>query len=258
MSLAPRHEFGIVRAMWWRDMLRLKKERSRWLGVLLQPLLFWFVIGSGMGGVFQMPGAGGVSYLEFFYPGVLVMVVLFTTIFATISVVEDRQMGFLQAVVVAPGSRASMVLGKIAGVTTLVLIQSVLFLFLAPMAGYSFGAIAWVSLFVVLVLGSVGLTAVGFFMAWTFNSTQGYHAVMSVVLIPLWIVSGAMFPMRSSWLGVVAAINPMSYIVSGIRHALAPAKAAFHGAGMGVSLSALVGFAVVSVALASWAARKGS
>ncbi|MBZ0156252.1 MAG: ABC transporter permease [Alphaproteobacteria bacterium] len=252
------HDLGVIRALWQRDLLRLAKERTRWIGVVAQPLLFWFVIGSGMATIFTMPGLGGMSYLEFFYPGILVMIVLFTTIFATISVVEDRQSGFLQTVVVSPGSRASMVLGKIAGVTSITLIQTALFLALAPVAGYAYGDIAWVRLILVVILGCAGLTGVGFTIAWALNSTQGYHAIMSVVLLPLWVVSGAMFPVgKIAWLRVVMTVNPMSYIVSGVRLAMAPDKDV-PGPGFALSLIALLIFALAATAIAVRVSRKSS
>src|SRR5690606_3335369 len=190
------YELGLMGAMWRRDMLRLKREPSRWLGVVLQPLLFWAIIGGGMSESFEMKGAEGVDYLTYFYPGILVMIILFTTIFATISLIEDRQSGFLQAVVIAPGSRVSLVLGKVFGVTTLATLQSLLFLVLAPLAGYSLGQIDWPLTLLMVVLTSMGLTALNFAGAWIMRSAQAYHAVMSIVLLPLWIVSGAMFPAR--------------------------------------------------------------
>jgi ABC-2 type transport system permease protein len=138
-AAAPRwwsEELSVISTLWRRDMLHLLRERSRWLGVVLQPLLFWLLLGSGLSGSFRAPQHGGASYLVYFFPGTLVMVLLFTTIFATISVIEDRQSGFLQGVLVAPGSRAATVLGKTAGVTSLALVQAALLLLLAPLAGY--------------------------------------------------------------------------------------------------------------------------
>ena len=237
-------ELGTISALWHRDLLRLVRERSRWIGVVLQPLLFWIVIGSGMDRVFTLPGAEGTSYRAWFFPGILVMIVLFTTIFATMSVIEDRQSGFLQQVLVSPGSRLSLVLGKVAGVTTMALIQAALFLPVAPLAGFPFGGISWLSLLAVVVLACVSLTAVNLAMAWVLGSTQGYHAIMSVVLIPLWILSGAMFPPSDGWIGAVMAANPLAYAVDGVRAALG-------GAGhIPLDLAVLAGASVLALALA--------
>lgn len=256
MSRVLAQEVGTIGALWWRDLLRLKKQRSRWLGVLLQPVLFWVILGSGMASSFTMSGAGDVEYMTFFFPGVLVMILLFTTIFATISVIEDRQMGFLQSVLVAPGSRLSMVLGKVAGVTSLALIQTVLFLALIPLAGYSFGEVSWLALLVVVILSCVGLTAANLVMAWLIPSVQGYHAIMSVVMIPLWVISGAMFPPSGSWLSALATVNPLSYMVEGCRAALGGAPAEHATMSLGVSLAVLLGFAVATVSLAAWVTRR--
>lgn len=250
-----RYELGLVGALWRRDMLRLRKEPSRWFGVVLQPLLFWAIIGSGMGESFQLPGAEGVSYLTYFYPGILMMIVLFTTIFGTISVIEDRQSGFLQAVVVTPASRLSLVVGKVLGVTTLAMIQAAIFLVLAPLAGYPLGSVAWPAVVVVLLLTSMGLTALSLAGAWVMRTTQAYHAVMSIVLLPLWIVSGAMFPPHGAVLGAVMAANPMRYAVDGLRESLgssAVVSASSSSVGLSVSLMVLSGFAALSLGLATW------
>jgi daunorubicin resistance ABC transporter membrane protein len=249
---AIQQDLGIIRALWKRDMWRLFRERSRWLGVVIQPLIFWFILGSGIGD--SMSFAGGESdYFVFFYPGILAMIVLFTTIFATISVIEDRQSGFLQSVMVAPGSRMSMVLGKVAGVTTVALIQSVLFLLFAPLAGFSFSVIAWPQLVLSIVLFSICFTSIGFTLAWLINSTMGYHGIMSVVLIPLWILSGAMFPMTEGWIAWAAKLNPISYGVSGIRGAMQGGAESVQIWG---DLGILAGCAVVALILANRVSRR--
>lgn len=213
-------EWGLISALWTRDMLRLKKERSRWLGVVAQPLMFWFFIGSGMVDKMAIDGADG-DYLTYFFPGIIVMTILFTTIFATMSVIEDRQSGFLQGILVGPASRPSMVLGKLSGVTTLALLQCILLVAFAPLAGYAFSSIAWAPLFALVILTSMCLGALNFATAWILNSTQAYHGFMSVLLLPLWILSGAMYPHPGSgWLEWVMAANPMTYAVDGIRLAL--------------------------------------
>lgn len=213
-------EWGVIHALWKRDLLRLMRERSRWIGVVAQPLMFWLMIGAGMADSFRMPGAEEVGYLQYFYPGILSMIVLFTAIFATISVVEDRLAGFLQGVMTAPGSRTAMVLGKVAGVVTMALVQSALFLALAPLAGYPLTQIHWPLLLAAIVVSCSGLTALGFMMAWILPSTAAYHAVMSVVLFPLWILSGAMFPPPSNWMGGLMQFNPMTHMVVGVQSAL--------------------------------------
>ena len=181
-----------------RDLRRFFRQLSRVVGALVQPLIFWLVIGSGMASSFRMPGAEGVGYVQYFYPGIVMLVVLFTSIFTTMSVIEDRHKGFLQAVLVAPASRAALVLGKTLGGVAIALMQAAIFLALAPLAGFDVRAIDWgAARRSCCVLIGVGLSSLGFAIAWWLDSTQGYHVVMSVLLLPLWILSGAMFPMTT-------------------------------------------------------------
>jgi ABC-2 type transport system permease protein len=236
-----------------RDLRRFFRQMSRVVGALVQPLIFWLVIGSGMASSFRMPGAEGVGYVQYFYPGIVMLVVLFTSIFTTMSVIEDRHKGFLQAVLVAPASRAALVLGKTLGGVAIALMQAAIFLALAPLAGFDARAIHWGELALLLVLIGIGLSSMGFAIAWWLDSTQGYHVVMSVLLLPLWILSGAMFPMTTGpkWISIVSRANPMAYAVAGVRRAL------YGGAAPGVAsttaaleLAVTAAFALVAVLVA--------
>src|SRR5438132_12584259 len=120
--------------LWWREIVRFYRQRTRVVGVIASPIMFWLVIGSGFGTSFES-GAGGQHYLEFFYPGALIMIVLFTSIFTMMSVIEDRKEGFLLSVLVAPVSRSAIVLGKVLGGTTLSALQGLIFLIFAPLVG---------------------------------------------------------------------------------------------------------------------------
>lgn len=241
-------ELGTIYALWWRDLLRLAKERSRWLGVVAQPLLFWAVLGSGMAESFAVPnGVADTSYAHYFFPGVVVMVMLFTSIFATMSVIEDRQSGFLQGVLVGPASRWALVWGKISGVVTVTLLQCTLLILVAPLAGFPYRQIDWFVLLVMIILGSTGLTAMNFAAAWRINSTQGYHALMSIVLLPMWMLSGAMFPAPSNWTGTFIALNPMGYLVSAVRSAMGDTLSLRH---LATNVAVLMTFAILSVVTA--------
>lgn len=254
-AVAPRSAFAedvstagvLVR----RDLVRFFREKSRVVGALVQPFIFWLVIGSGMSGTFLLRSASGVGYMEYFYPGVVVMVVLFTAIFTTMSVIEDRHSGFLQAVLVAPGSRTAVVIGKCFGASAVAMVQSALFLLLAPFAGFDAGGIAWGELVLALSLACFSLCAVGFAVAWWLDSTAGYHVVMSVILLPMWIVSGAMFPSQGGgWVSIVERFNPMSYAVSAVRRALyggaPPPGTVVAGSSAAVELLVLTGFAALA------------
>lgn len=247
-----KHELGMVKSLWSRDMLRLWKEHTRWIGVVIHPLLMWVFIGYGIDRSF---GSEGSSYLAYFYPGVIVMSILFTTIYATMSIIEDRSEGFLQAVLVAPGSRPAMLWGKIAGVTSVGLIQAAIFLALSPWAGFQITTISWLSVAATVIVSLVGFTAMNFAFAWKINSTQGYHAIMNVVLIPLWMLSGAIFPKGPPWLETLMRFNPLTYVVTGLRKGMEGAT--LFSQDMLVPLITLTAFAILTFQIASFCCRRG-
>jgi daunorubicin resistance ABC transporter membrane protein len=238
-----------VVALAGRDLRRFLRQPSRIVGSAAQPLILWAVLGAGLGGSFRAAGAGGVDYLRYFYPGVVVLTLLFTAIFSTISVIEDRHHGFLQAVLAAPVSRTSLVLGKTLGGVAIASVQVAILLALAPLAGFPLAAMNWPLLALAVPLSALGFTALGFAMAWWIDSTQGYHAVMSVALIPLWMLSGAMFPPSggSRWIATLMAVDPMTYTVSAIRRG-------FHGDTLPASLIPAGGSAATDLALGALAA----
>jgi daunorubicin resistance ABC transporter membrane protein len=223
---------SVIAALVGRDLRRFFRQPSRVVGSVAQPLILWAVLGAGLGGSFR-PGGGagvgagaGVGYLQYFYPGMVVLTVLFSAIFSTISVIEDRHHGFLQAVLAAPVSRAALVFGKTLGGVAIAAVQAAALLALAPLAGFSLGGMSWSLVAVALPLAALGFTALGFAVAWWIDSSQGYHAVMSVALIPLWMLSGAMFPPAGGRLmTTLMALDPMTYAVSAVRRA-------FHGAAL--------------------------
>ena len=210
--------------LWVRDIVRFYRQRSRILGALGSPVVFWLLLGSGLGTSFRLGSdtslAGG--YLEYFYPGTLALIVLFTAVFSTISVIEDRREGFLQGVLVAPVPRGSIVLGKILGGTTLAIMQAALFLLLAPVANVQLRLATMPSLVLVLGVMAFAVTGLGFLLAWSLDSTQGFHAIMNLFLIPMWLLSGAVFPAAGAagWIRAVMLVNPMTYGVSALRAVL--------------------------------------
>lgn len=252
-----RYELATVRVLWWRDLVRFVRQRSRLFGALVQPVVFWLLIGGGMASTFQLGSATGLGYMEFFFPGIVVMMVLFASIFGTITVIEDRNAGFLQAVIVGPASRGAIVVGKSLGVGSVGVLQASLFLALAPFAGFAYTDIAWGTLVLFLTLSALALSAFGFALAWWINSSQGYHAIMSILLLPAWVLSGAMFPpsTEAGPLDGIMAANPMSYMVSGVRRAFysggLPEGTSVSGS-FAMDLAVVGGFALGSCALATW------
>ena len=201
-----------------RELLRFVRQPVRILGSLAQPLLLWLFIGSGFSGSFSV-AAGDQTYGEFFFPGIILMLLLFAAVFSTITLIEDRAAGFLQGVLVAPVPRLGVVMGKLLGGSAIALIQAAVFLLLAPLAGITLTTVIVVDLALIFFLVALGFTGMGFFVAWQTDSTAEYHAVMSVVFIPMWLLSGALFPLDGSapWLGWVMKVNPVTYAMTAIR-----------------------------------------
>lgn len=214
--------------LWWREIVRFYRQRTRVIGVIASPLVFWLVIGSGFGTSFRSgESAGQQHYLDYFYPGALIMIVLFTSIFTMMSVIEDRKEGFLLSVLVAPVSRSAIVLGKVLGGTTLATIQGLIFLALGPFLGIHLSFTQFLLVVLTVFLVSFALTALGFAIAWPMDSTQAFHAIINLFLIPLWLLSGALFPLAgaSGWIRILMRINPLTYGVEALRSLLYPGTA---------------------------------
>ena len=202
-----------------REFTRFIRQPQRVIGAIGQPLLFWLFLGSGFSGSFRPPGMEGMSYLEFFYPGVMLMMMLFASIFSSITIIEDRDQGFLQGVLVAPVPRIGIVLGKVLGSTMIAMVQCLLFLILAPILGLPVSAFGLLMVLLALLFSSIGFSSLGFMLAWGMKSTAGFHAVMMVFLMPLWMLSGALFPINAvpTWLNVLMTVNPITHALVLIR-----------------------------------------
>jgi len=236
--------------LWWREVVRFYRQRSRVVGVIASPVLFWLVIGSGFGTSFRSGNAAGQQhYLDYFYPGALIMIVLFTSIFTMMSVIEDRKEGFLLSVMVAPVPRSAVVLGKVLGGTTLSTIQGMIFLIFAPFVGVHIGFGQILLAVLVIFLVSFALTALGFAIAWPMDSTQAFHAIINLFLIPLWLLSGALFPLSgaSGWLRLLMRINPLTYGVEALRGLLYPGSTSL--VSLSTSMAALVLFTMAMFGL---------
>lgn len=248
-----------VLTLWQREIVRFLRQRSRITGALAQPLVFWLLLGGGLNASFRPAGSEGTSYVAYFYPGTIALVLLFTAIFATIATVEDRKAGFLQGVLVAPVPRWSIVLGQALGGTTLAVLQGALTLAFAPFIGIPLTFLSVLATIAVMILVGLGLTCLGLVIAWRMDSTQGFHAIMNLILIPIWLLSGAFFPASGapaplSWL---MAIDPLTYGMAALRRCLYLGSPQFVGdvPSMGFSLLVTVAFAAVALAAAARSAR---
>jgi ABC-2 type transport system permease protein len=231
-------------------------------GALAQPIIFWLIFGTGLSASFR-PGIGGasLSYAEYFFPGTVVLILLFTAIFATISIIEDRNEGFMQSVLIAPIPVSAIVIGKLAGTTVLAVGQALLVFALAPLAGFELSLAPVLLAIPLLVAIALGLSGLGFTIAWHMDSTQGFHAIMTAFLMPMWFLSGAFFPSTGlpTWLGWIVAVNPLTYGVAALRRVLYlnDPMAVAGLPSIGISLLVVTLFSVTMFAASMRAARAG-
>jgi ABC-2 type transport system permease protein len=245
--------------LWWREIVRFYRQTTRVIGVLASPLVFWIVLGSGFGNSMRSSaGTGQQQYLDYFYPGTLILIVLFTSIFTMMSVIDDRKEGFLLSVLAAPVPRSAIVLGKVLGGTTLAAVQGLIFLIFAPFAGVHLEPLQVLLVAVVVFLVSFALTALGFAIAWPMDSSQAFHGIVNLFLIPLWLLSGALFQISgaSGWIRVIMRLNPLTYGVDALRGLLYPGSdTAFP---LASSIATLLLFSLVMFGLAFLMANRRS
>lgn len=214
-----------------RELVRFIRQPSRIVAAIGTPLIIWVFFGGGFAGSYMRPGAGGtsgVAYAGFLLPGMASLTVMFSSIFAAISLIEDRHEGFLQSVLVSPAPRWAVIGAKVAGGTLLAAGQGFFLLLLAPLLGMHTTGAGFLLAVLALVLISVGINGLGLAAAWRIDSTQGFHGVMNLVLMPMWLLSGSIFPAAgaSLWLRAVMWINPLYWPTAALRHGLSPAEGA--------------------------------
>lgn len=248
--------FAAAQVLCKRELSAFFRQRSRVMAAVLTPLLLWFMLGMGMGRSFRWEGTSGGDFLAYFFPGIVVFAVVFAGIYSSISTILDRQKGFLQSVVVAPISRSSIVLGKVLGGTLIALIEAAILLIFTPLAGIPAGPLEIAMAVGVLAIVAFAMTAMGFAFAWKIDSVQGYHAIMNLILMPMWLLSGAFFPKAGASVVVQYAMyaNPLHYGLSALRHVLWFGDDAVRSALP--SLPLCLGVTVVSgVLMLLWASR---
>jgi ABC-2 type transport system permease protein len=217
-----RHDLRAIGIVWRRELIRFRTDRLRAITALIQPLLFLFILGTGLGSLAGGSMPPGISFKTFIYPGVLAMSVLFTAIFSAASIVWDREFGFLREILVAPVSRASIVIGKCLGGATIATFQGVIFLVLAGAADVPYNPLLLLTLVGELLLLSFTLTAFGVMMAARIKQFQAFMALTQMLVFPLFFLSGALYPLTGlpAWLSVLTRIDPLTYIVGPMRHAV--------------------------------------
>ncbi len=249
VTVHKHYQWGTISVLWRRDVLHFLRQPSRLVGALGQPLVVWLLLGTGFSAGFGVLDGG---YEKYFYPGIVVMTLLFASIFSSSGVIDDRREGLMQAVLAGPGNAFSIVLGKTLGATTVALFQSALLLLLAPMAGYSLLGFNWPGLIMVLLVCALALSAFGFGMAWLIDNGPGYHAIQMLLLVPLWVVSGAMFPAPQNphWLATLMDYNPVTVMVQAVRAGLL-GTALPEG-----RLSIVIGFSVLALSFSTIACSR--
>jgi ABC-2 type transport system permease protein len=208
--------------VWQRELIRFVRSPARIVSGLAQPVLFLFVLGAGIEPLVGDRSAGGVDYQEFIFPGVVAMSVLFSSLFSAISIVWDREFGFLREMLVAPVSRTGLVLGKAVGSGTVAVLQGLVLLIAAPIVGVDLDIVEFVEMFGLLLLLAFSLNAFGIVIASRMQRMESFQMVMSLVINPMLFLSGAIFPLEGlpTWLAVATRVNPATYGVDPIRRRL--------------------------------------
>jgi ABC-2 type transport system permease protein len=217
-----RHDLRAVGIVWRRELIRFRTDRLRAVTSLVQPFLFLFILGTGLSSLARGSLPAHVDFITFIYPGVLAMSVLFTAIFSAASIVWDREFGFLREILVAPVSRASIVIGKCLGGATIATFQGVIFLILAGFAHVPYNPVLIVTLIGELLLLAFTLTAFGVMMAARIRQFQAFMALTQMLVMPLFFLSGALYPLSGlpAWLSVLTRVDPLTYVVGPMRHAV--------------------------------------
>jgi daunorubicin resistance ABC transporter membrane protein len=217
-----RRDLRAVGIVWRRELIRFRGDRLRAITSLVQPFLFLFILGTGLSNLAggSLPHSSAFDFKTFIYPGVLAMSVLFTAVFSAGSIVWDREFGFLREILVAPVSRGAIVVGKCLGGATIATFQGVIFLCLAWFAHVPYNPVLIFSLIGMLLLLSFTLTAFGVMMAARIRQFQAFMAVTQMLLMPLFFLSGALYPLVGlpAWLAVLTRIDPLTYVVGPMRH----------------------------------------
>jgi ABC-2 type transport system permease protein len=208
-----------VKVVWQRELIRFKHDRGRMASSLIQPVLFLFVLGTGLSSLVRTATPGDVDFRTFLFPGVLAMSVLFTAVFSGISIVWDREFGFLREMLVAPVRTGALIVGKCLGGATVATLQSLVLVALAPLVGVPFSVTLIVELVALLFLVAFMITAVGLVLSVRIKQIQTAMPIVQMTITPMLFLSGAMFPLSNlpGWLHVLTSLNPLTYAVAPMR-----------------------------------------
>ena len=211
-------ELRAIKIVWRRELIRYRTDRLRMVTTLVQPLLFLFVLGSGLQRL-SSAGTHGVDLKTFIYPGILCIAVMFTGMFSAASIVWDREFGFLREMMVAPIRRSSIVIGKVLGGATVASIQGIVVLCLAGLVGVPYAPLLIIGVFGLQLLLAFTITAFGVMVAIRIKQMQSFMGVMQMIVTPMFFISGALFPASGlpTWLSVLNRLDPLTYAVDPMR-----------------------------------------
>jgi ABC-2 type transport system permease protein len=209
-----------IYAIWLRETIAFWRERGRIVGMVGQPLLYLLILGNGITAGMRLNSASSVGYIQFLYPGVIAMSILFTSVFSAISIIWDREFGFMKEVLVAPVPRWGVAMGKAFGGATVAMAQAVIMVAMAPIVGISLSPLVIVEVLALAFLMSVAVTSLGIAVAARMSSMQGFQMVMNFLVMPIYFLSGAMFPMTTAptWLKSLMTVDPLTYGVDAMRN----------------------------------------
>ena len=204
---------------WLRDIKRFYRDRIRLVGAFAQPLIYLALLGTGLQAAFTSFGSGDTKYVTFMYPGIVCMTVLFTAMFSAISIIWDREFGFLKEMLVAPIPRSSVAIGKVLGGGSTALMQGFILLLFMPLVGIPYNLEKIGMMIVVMFLLAISLTSFGVAFAARMKSMEAFPIIMNFILLPMFFLSGALFPLQDlpGWMQFLTKINPMTYAVDAMR-----------------------------------------
>lgn len=240
------NDIGAIYILWLRDLKRYWYDKPRIIASLGQPLLFLFVLGSALSPSFK--GTNGVNFTEFIFPGIISMTILFTSVFSGMSIVWDREFGFLKEVMVAPVSRWSIAIGKTFGGASVALLQGVIMLTLSLIIGVKISIVTLIACILIMFLIAFAMASMGIMIAARMKEMEGFQVIVNFLIMPIFFLSGALFPLDRlpAWLSVLTKIDPLTYGVDLLRGVMIHV----HALPLTLDLTVIALFAIVMLGIA--------
>lgn len=242
-------------AIWYRELLVFMREPSRLIGAIIQPLLWLVIFGTGLGSIIEPGAVSGANYQQFLFPGILVMTVLFSSLFFGLYIILDKRIDFLKEVLVAPLNKSTMFFGKALGGSTDGLLQVIILMILGVIFfGIHFNLLTIILTFIIVILLLIAVTSLGLAIGSIMDSPEGFGLISSFVIFPLFFLSGALFPVTKLpiWLKIIVTINPVSYSVDALRSVIL----GITSYGLLLDFTVLIIFAIVTVSAGTWAFKR--